>query len=380
LKKAALIVLTLSALAAGCGVQEIIDRIRENGVEVVLNHIEPYRLPHQPSTFDLQPVVLIDTERADLAEAGMGQAGEFGVDGQGNITIVAFKNRENFIYRFDPQGRLTNSFGRYGQGPGEIEWPFLDRIFDDGRIALTDRMRKYIVFDRNGKAVKEDRPNFSISYIYPLDDGRLVVQKPRNEKRIFEEIVYQHVLFLSGLDFSEIRELDHKDTATNEGIKDLAPFFLWRVASDHIYIANQVRGYEILDYDLEGQLRRKIRKDYRPVIPTREIKESLLGTNVDQPGVAHYFPDPMPPIAALFGDDEGRLFVMTYETGDRPGEYIRDVFTSEGVFFCRKSLDIFWLGLRTGSKYATLKNSLFYAYKEKENGFLELAVQKITWK
>ena len=61
----------------------------------------------------------------------MGSAGEFGVNGQGGITIVAFKNRKDFIYRFDPRGRLIRSFGPYGQGPGEIDWPFLDRVFDD---------------------------------------------------------------------------------------------------------------------------------------------------------------------------------------------------------------------------------------------------------
>jgi hypothetical protein len=380
LKKTALIAFALSALAAACGEPEKIDRIQENGVEVVLNHIEPYRLPHQPSTFDLQPVATIDTERADLAEAGMGQAGEFGVDGQGNITIVAFKNRENFIYRFDPQGRLINSFGRNGQGPGEIEWPFLDRVFDDGRIALTDRMRKYVVFDRKGNAGQEHRPNFSISYIYPLGNGRFVVEKPQHEKRISDEIEYQKVLCLSGADFSDLRELDHKHTTSNEGNEKLPSFFFWRVAGNHIYIANQTRGYEIFDYDLDGNLRRKIRKEYHPVSPRREIKLALLGPNVDQPGVAHYFPDPMPPIAAIFTDDEGRLFVMTYEAGDRPEEFLWDIFNADGVFIGRKNMDIDWRGLHNGSQYATLKNGFFYAYKEKENGFLELTVRKVIWK
>jgi hypothetical protein len=88
----------------------------------------------------------------------------------------------------------------------------------------------------------------------------------------------------------------------------------------------------------------------------------------------------MPPICSLFVDDEGRLFVMTYESGDRPGEYIWDIFNSNGVFFGRKSLDFSWSGLRYGSKYALVKKGLFYAYKEKENGFSELTVQKIIWK
>lgn len=118
MKKVSLIVLFLAA-ASSCKSGEKIDRITENGVEVVLNHIRPYKLKTQPSTFDLQTILTIDTEREDIVQVGMGEAGEFDVDGQGNIYIVAFKNQKNFIYRFDPQGRLLNSFGRNGQGPGK---------------------------------------------------------------------------------------------------------------------------------------------------------------------------------------------------------------------------------------------------------------------
>lgn len=88
----------------------------------------------------------------------------------------------------------------------------------------------------------------------------------------------------------------------------------------------------------------------------------------------------MPPIGALFVDDAGRLFVMTYESGDRSGEYAWDIFSAEGVFIGRKSLSFAWSGLRFGSKYAVIKKGLFYAYKEKENGFSELTVQKIVWR
>jgi len=379
LKKVSLIVLFLAAVSS-CRSGEKIDRITENGVEVVLNHIRPYKLNNQFSTFDLQTILTIDTEREDLAKAGMGEAGEFDVDGQGNIYIVAFKNQKNFIYRFDPQGRLLNSLGRNGQGPGEIEWPFLDRVFDDGRIALTDHMRKYVVFDRDGKAIREFRPEFEISYITPLDNGRFVIEIPRYETKTSNDYSHKISLCLYDSNFHEINELDHFQWPADGGNEKLFPYFLWRVSSGHIYIANQERGYEILDYDLEGNLRRKIRKEYHVVAPSSAIKKSILGPNYNQPGVAHYLPNPLPPICSLFVDDEGRLFVMTYESGDRPGEYIWDIFNSSGAYFGRKSLDFSWSGLRYGSKYALVKKGLFYAYKEKENGFSELTVQKIIWK
>lgn len=381
MKRAFVAPLLLAFLVTGaCSSREEIDRTRIAGVEVVLNHIEPYRRAGRPSAFDLQDLYAIDTEDEALAAAGMGSAGEFGVDGQGGITIVAFKNRKNFIYRFDPRGRLIRSFGPYGQGPGEIDWPFLDRVFDDGRIALTDRMRKLVVFDAEGRVVHESRPRTSIAYVFPLDDGRLIAQIPRYGTGPLGGYSHPVSLCLCRADFAEIKELDRYQYPPDGGNEKLLPFFLWRVSAGHIYIANEERGYEILDYELDGTLRRKIRKEYRPTDPSKEIKRAILGPAADQPGVARYLPDPMPPIAALFTDDEGRLFVMTYEPGDRPGEFVWDIFDADGVFIGRKSLDIDWLGLRNGSRYALMKNGLFFARRGKESGYFRYTVQTVTWR
>ena len=382
MERAVVPILVLAVLTVTtCSRQNKIDRIREDGVEVVLNHREPYKRAGRPSTFDLKRVYSIDTESEALAQAGLGSAGEYGVDAQGNVTIVAFKNKRDFIYRFDPRGRLIGSFGRYGQGPGEIEWPFLDRVFDDGRIAITDRMHKYIVYDRDGNVVREFRPGFSFGYVDPLDDGRLIVSIPRYGTG--SPGTYAHLVSLSlcGPNFDEIKELDRFQYPADGGNEKLLPFFLWRVSAGHLYIANQERGYEILDYDLQGILRRKIRKEYAPVSPTREIREAFLGSAVDQPGVAHYLPDPLPPIAAIYTDDEGRLFAMSYEAGRRPGEFLWDIFDPDGVFIGRKSLEVsLWRGLNNGSRYTMIKNALFYDYAEKESGYKEMIVSAVKWR
>ena len=369
----------LAALCLCCSREGGVEKIRENGVEVVLNHVDPYRLEGEPSTFDLEPVLTIDLERKDLAAKGMGSAGEFGVDGEGNIAVVAFKNEKNFIYRFNPKGEWLNSFGPFGQGPGELEWPFLDAVFPSGDIAITDRMRKYIVFDKNGKVLKEIRPDFNISYVYPLENGNLVLERPRYE-RASKDSPWPTCLSLCDSSFVEIKELDrHLRSLDNNR---LVPFFMWRVSAGHIYVANEERGYEIWDYDLGGNLRRKIRKEFRPVAATEEIKKAVLGPGYDQPGISQdrYFPKPMPPLSSFFTDDEGRLFVMTYEAGDRPGEYLCDIFNADGVFVGRKSLDAPWAGLYGGPKYVMAKKGRLYNNREKESGYHELLVRRIIWK
>jgi len=370
----------LTATCFYCSPQRDVERTFQNGIEVVLNHVEPYKLKGEPSTFSLETIMIIDTERDDLAKMGMGSAGEFGVDAGGDIYIVGFKNEKNFIYRFNAKGDLLNSFGRRGQGPGEIQWPFLDSVSDGGQIALTDRMEKYVVFDKDGNLVHEVHPRSSISYVFPLENGNFLVERPRYEKRTAGSSPFPYSLSLCDSGFNEIKELDGHQW--NSGNERLVPFFMWRVSADHIYIANEERGYEILDYDLEGNLRRKIRKAYRPVVATEEIKKAILGPGYGQAGISHnrYFPNPLPPLSFFFVDDEGRIFVMTYESGEHPGEYIYDIFNAQGVFIGRKSLNMIWAGIYGGPKYAMAKKGLLYCYRDKESGFRELTVQKIIWK
>jgi len=373
--------ITILSLLIYCGPkQDEVERIIEDGVEVVINHLEPYQLKGESSTFDLVPVLTIDMERDDIVQAGMGQAGEFDIDGEGNIFVVAFKNTEHFIYKFNSKGELVTSFGRYGQGPGEIEWPFLNKVFEDGRIAITDFRIKYKVFDKKGNLIQEIHPEYTITFVSPLENGNFLVGRPRYDRMTSKD---NHVLYSVSLcdsDFKEIKELDSQKRPLS--IKKLSPVFMWRVSAGHIYIANDERGYEILDYDFEGNLRRKIRKAYRPAVATNELKGVRLGPGYNQSGNSHdgFFPNPLPPFASFFVDDEGRFFVMTYESGNSPGEYMYDFFNAGGVFIGRKSLNLGRQQYYSQINYAKIKNGLLYHYREKENGFDELLVRRVIWK
>jgi hypothetical protein len=355
-----------------------VEKTTENGVEVVINHLEPYRIKGQPSTFSLQRVFSIDVERADLAEAGMGSAGEWDVDNEGNVYIVGFKNRENFIYRFDRGGRLTGSFGRRGQGPGELQWPFLSGITSLPQIALTDSMAKFIVYDLNGKVLQEIRLRHPALHVDPLRNGKYLVFGPRPDLKMSS--AYVDALALCDSEFADLKILDRYEYTMDNGRQ--VPYFMCRVSGDRIFIVNQARGYEIWVYDLEGNLARKIRKEYRPMRVTDEIKDAILGPDYRKSGIPQdkYFLDPLPPLNQFFADDEGRIFVMTYEPGPNPGEYLWDIFNPDGVFIGRKALNIFWAGLYRGPRYTFVKNGNLYCHQEKESGYHELVIYKMIWK
>jgi len=113
-----LCVFLASVVCVSCGGREPrVDRTFEDGVEVILNHLEPYEIKGQSSTFFLDEVLAIDLERDDLAEAGLLSGGEWDADGEGSIYVVGFKNRENYIYRFDRSASRRDPSGGEARGP-----------------------------------------------------------------------------------------------------------------------------------------------------------------------------------------------------------------------------------------------------------------------
>jgi len=108
-------------LFSNCGPgQEKIERIMEDGVEVVVNYLEPYEIGVKPIALSLEKEFTIDTERDAIAELGLVDIGKyFDVDSEGNVYLVSPEGERNTIFKFDRKGNFVTSLGHRGQGPGE---------------------------------------------------------------------------------------------------------------------------------------------------------------------------------------------------------------------------------------------------------------------
>ena len=160
----------------------------------------------------------------------------------------------------------------------------------------------------------------------------------------------------------------------------LDPIFAWCINRNRIFQVNEQRGYEILVYDGEGSLVRKIRKQYDPVRMTSETREALLhgvpdNSPMRDPAVFPYY---LPPIHTLFSDEEGRLYAATFERGEQWGEYWCDIFNREGAFFTRISLPLHF-GRDPFPVHALVKNQHLYCVGEKENGYQQLKIFRMIW-
>ena len=113
----------------------------------------------------------------------------------------------------------------------------------------------------------------------PLGNGKFVGFGPQPDPAAK---TFYYSLALRDADFNELKALDRYEFPSDDSRQ--VPFFMWRVSGDRIIVANEARGYELWVFDLDGHLIRKIRKEYRPVRVTEEIKEAILGPDYRKSG------------------------------------------------------------------------------------------------
>jgi hypothetical protein len=365
---------------------ELPERIMEDGVEVVLNRIEPYTIEGTPGILSLQQEFTIDTERDEIAGLGLTDIGNsFDIDSQGNIYLNGYENADGTIFKFDKEGSFVRSFGRKGQGPGEIQGRNLASLFisvgRDDNIAVSDFGNKLVVFDSEGQLIDEKKIDPDTISIVPLSNGNLL-----SYIRVMEaggDFINQNPLTLTNREDEVIKELDKQmvpNPIIGKKLKASYHILSWSIGSGKIFTGFQERGYEISVFDFEGNLLRKIKKEFQPIPIPEEYKttfmEQFSAPIFDDIRSRIYFPDAMPPFHSFFADDEGRLFVMTYEEGGDPSESVYDVFDPDGVCIGRT----FFKTLHDeGGVYAKMKSGRLFSLHEKESGYKELVVSKTVW-
>ena len=382
--------LLIALLCAGCGGGGSgVRKTTENGVEVVLNPAEPLRLKGKPVILTLERVFVLDTEDDATAALGVTDIGAFDVDQAGNLLIlVPPTGPRDSVYKLSPKGKLLASFGRVGQGPNEVQYPGEVLANDNGEIWVLDSPENKIhIFNGEGKPVA-DRSPVKFEAIVPLANGNHLVT--RLDASDLAAKYLPMTVELYDPQFRLLRELDRCGGYANRTIYEKVPepyvsgtgfAFQAKAFDDRIYVGNSERGYEILVLDLDGRLLRKIRKEYAPVPVDEEYKAKYLKDYLEyMPDYAKkiYFPASWHPFHAFFPGEDGRLFVMTYEPGDRPGKYVYDVFDRDGALVARASL----AAVHGGGGYllARVRGDRLYAVEEKESGFKRLNVYRLTWR
>jgi len=376
-------VLLISAFIVliSCGPrEEKIERYVEDGVEVIVNHVEPYKIEGEPSKLHLDEEFTIDTEKDHVAEWGLADFENFDVDSKGNIYCLHNRSSENCIIKFNENGSFADAFGRRGRGPGEVNSTMFMNINNRDEILIQNFFEpKLVVLSNNGKLINE------ISVPANLPD----VKQMKNENFFIYELsssgpgTGQAVWSVFSSEFEKIKDLE-KQGIQGDGSKFAYERHVSYATEVNIYIGKKSQPYEVWVYDSAGDLKRIIKKDYEPIKVSDEYKkeriklrEDMKKKGIPPPPAKLYFPEYWPAFKELFADETGWLFVMTYEISSNPREFVYDIFNPDGIFIGKMSLDNYRGTYRPFP--AKAKNNRLYCIREKESGYKELVVYKMRW-
>lgn len=256
--------------------QDQVEKTVEDGVEVIINHLEPYEVKGEPNNLILEEEFRIDTEKDEIAETGLTDISNrgFGVDSEGSIYFINYRKVEYCIFKFDRNGNFVKHFARKGQGPGEIQRPNMPIINNRDEITITDTaLQKFLIFSKGGSLLQETKLDSDIQLVIPLKNGKYLMVKSSSG------IEEKFSLILCNAEFGEIKELDSTEIPSpykGNGIKGIYPAFISTISGESIYVGNDKREYEIWEFDLEGILKRKIKKEYKHVEVSEEYKKRYL--------------------------------------------------------------------------------------------------------
>jgi len=362
-----------------------------DGVTFIHNPIDPKG--EENENLQIEKLFVIDLGNEKLVETGISDVIGFDVDSNSNIYFWTINSSENYIYKFNINGKFLTSFGHVGQGPGELELPYQLRINKKDEIIISDRSRlKLIIYNTEGKLIRELSlaPNHEMSTL--LDDERILAQEANF---IMEEGVTQMPIVICNKELETLNTLHSGNKIPNwvrakkiNGLQTNKNWYPWNICDDNIFIGNELNGYEFIVYNFDGTLIRRIKKEYKPIavseIIKQSVKKAILRPDLEQFNLKDkiHFPEHMPPFQYFFTDDVGRLYVMTNEEGENPGEFIYDIFNTEGIFTGRISLNNSgnMLNSKWGGPFEVkAKKELLYLLRKKKNDFKELVVYKMNW-
>ncbi|MDE2874828.1 MAG: 6-bladed beta-propeller [Gemmatimonadota bacterium] len=301
----------------------------------------------------------------------------------GRIVMLAPEG-DTKVLVFEPSGRLSESFGRAGQGPGEFHYPIRLQVLQGDTIAVWDRMFGPVYyFDPSGKLLKERRIDFGAlieatrtdglhpgeSVHWPLPDGSFLVDaipsdwRPPAEPGQLYRRPTGYVRIDSAYSAHSLGWWDGRERLST-GLENLPsgvpfPAQAMTVAGGDppsVYVTNGDR-YEVHQFSMSGVLRRILRRTVDAIAITNDEIEEWKATfqawnpNRDwrrwervMGGLSRRY---HPAISGFTVDSEGFLWTRRDRGNRRLGTTERSVFDADGRWLGTIPLPfegIYWVG------------------------------------
>lgn len=311
----------------------------------------------------------------DNPEQSFALVSAFVVDEEG--IIYALDTQDTKVKIYDGSGNFLKLFGQKGQGPGEFDTPVSLHLSPEDELVVEDAIgRRLVFFTKEGKFIKNLSMAAQLGVVNTLMDGMggFIAREMGFEgnQMFFEMKKYDR-------EFSPLFSIDKINfplplpgSGNKINVMDIMAIYQFDIDGNILYGRNL--DYEIKVLSPEGKHIRSIRKEYEPVKVTEEDITTMLKMipNVGAGNIKDMieFPKDFPPYQFFTLDEEGRLFVKTWEKGKNENEFVFDVFDAEGRYIERfeTKLDIrLW------------KSEKMYAMEEDDEGYRVIKRFSVFW-
>ncbi|MDP2914071.1 MAG: 6-bladed beta-propeller [Candidatus Aminicenantes bacterium] len=334
---------------------------KEGDVTVVKNPKEPL---YKENILNLKQDFSLGGPEAEVSYA-FSNIRTFTVDEAQNIYVL--DDKEACIKVFDDHGKYLRTFGRKGQGPGELNLPSSISINKTKKELIVQEVsRRLSIFSLDGKFLR----NLSLRDVWGLrvrQDalGNIYVQEavldPQDPRYLLKKFD-PSMKFLAVL-------------ATTPAPKPSAfnPFMAvayWNIDESNNIIYGYPKDYEIQIFSPESKLIKRIMRRYDPVEITEEEKKEQIKDIPQGRGITLEFSKNHPAFSRFFLDDQGRIFVQSWESGASAHQYYFDMFDADGRYIAKVLLK---------QHPVVLKKDKLYSLEEDEDGYQLVKRYSVTW-
>lgn len=341
----------------------------DNGVKIVKNPKEPM---YDEAVISLEEDLCIGKENED-EDYMFAEIRSIQVDNEEDIIVLDWKL--NLIKVFDKNGKHKTTFGKHGEGPGEIQQPGRMHLKGGKDIGILDYSNnRFSYFSKKGECLKETGLGKypSLPRAIPDSRGFLYGDVLEREER------FKRVLIKFNPDLTPVMTIaDMERPLRRREFNPITKRLRYQVMADDRFIWANNFEYTLHIVDPSGKLVRKIIKDYDPAKITEEEKKKIMsdmfGDELLPPGYEIVFPQHYPPIYYFRCDEEGKIYVRTYARNDQ-GLIKWDVFNEEGHYilsFFHPEEDLIFV----------IKRDKAYSWGEdNEEGIPTVKRYRMTWK
>ncbi len=261
-------------------------------------------------------------------------------------SVFISNSRDHNIYKFSPEGALIKTFGKRGQGPGDMEFPSALSFLDGAYLVVGEYIsgRRISLFKLDGTFHAVYKTAGPPSSPTALRDGKIAyigltgAIEPKGDT--FVSVNTNRIVVLDTATGKE-RGLGLIKTSANkprDGEVKIA-----RSAEGDLLVGHTIRP-EIEIYGPDGGKKGAVKLDIDRIPVTRKITETYqvkmaVTENGKRTTVVYPMGDFLPYFCDLMVDAQGNILVFKMSEDPKTGPIVFQVYTPSGRFLCETELD-----------------------------------------